>query len=491
MRKSSETTGHLFVGDRAAEGADRVAPAHRLCLSLLVLSAALAAICVVAPSAFAVQLHGLQFTFNGADSAAGAFTEPTGLAVDESDGVVYVSDPAHGVLDKFNESGVAQNFAALGSSSLNVAATCSGANVSNVAVDNSAGPGKGNIYVTAKFAEVCAYSSSGEFLWRLTGEEMQGSPCGAAVDSEGHLWVAVYAAGIQEFENTGNPPELKAIVPVEPNQACDVAVDSSNDIDVAFYYNGVDRYTFQGFQNGIEPTSPNQSYVPGGGIALDASTGHVYVANEPFINSDGPYPVKEYTQSGTLVSELGRTLLATPTGVAVNSSTGDVYVSDSSGKVFVFGPLADFASVTTGAAINARRTTAILTGHVDPEGGGDITTCQVEYGTDKSYGNSAPCNEPTPYTAPTDVEANVSGLKAGMTYHYRLSATDASGTNIGADQTFTTPFVSGVKTESASSLDRTSATLNGSLDPDNVSTRYYFQWRSQRDTAIRRRSAAW
>ena len=47
------------------------------------------------------------------------------------------------------------------------------------------------------------------------------------------------------------------------------------------------------------------------------------------------------------------------------------------------------------------------------------------------------------------------------TYHYRLVATNASGTNFGGDRTFTPHFVSGLVTDPATNLSRNNATLNG------------------------------
>jgi hypothetical protein len=42
-----------------------------------------------------------------------------------------------------------------------------------------------------------------------------------------------------------------------------------------------------------------------------------------------------------------------------------------------------------------------------------------------------------------NLRANVSGLAAGTTYHFRIVATNASGTAYGSDRTFTTRSTGG------------------------------------------------
>src|SRR6185437_12278746 len=62
------------------------------------------------------------------------------------------------------------------------------------------------------------------------------------------------------------------------------------------------------------------------------------------------------------------------------------------------------------------------------------------YGTTTSYGSVAPV---TPGSAgsggtPVNESAAIAGLTGSTTYHYRITATNASGTTNGSDQTFGT-----------------------------------------------------
>jgi hypothetical protein len=69
---------------------------------------------------------------------------------------------------------------------------------------------------------------------------------------------------------------------------------------------------------------------------------------------------------------------------------------------------------------------------------GQSTQWHFEFGTTTAYGlNSADASAGSGQTA-NAVSAAISGLTPGTTYHYRLVATNTSGTVNGQDQTFTT-----------------------------------------------------
>jgi hypothetical protein len=90
------------------------------------------------------------------------------------------------------------------------------------------------------------------------------------------------------------------------------------------------------------------------------------------------------------------------------------------------------------------QSTATLAGVVNPNGGA-LTGCRFEYGTTSGYGSVAPCAAPPSATGGAQtVTAHLSGLEGNTTYHYRVQASNAGGTEAGADQTFTTAATSGV-----------------------------------------------
>ena len=108
--------------------------------------------------------------------------------------------------------------------------------------------------------------------------------------------------------------------------------------------------------------------------------------------------------------------------------------------------------------------------------GGQATTWYVEYGTSTSYGAKTANVSAGSGTANTAVSANLTGLTPGTTYHYRVVATNSAGTARGADGIFTTSAAPVAVTGSATSVTVTSATLNGTVDPNGRATTWYFEY---------------
>lgn len=87
----------------------------------------------------------------------------------------------------------------------------------------------------------------------------------------------------------------------------------------------------------------------------------------------------------------------------------------------------------------------ILQGVVNPNNS-TLTDCHFEYGTTATYPNTyqAPCSPmPEGGVKPVTVEAHLEGLTPGVTYHFRLFATNGAGTASGSDGTFVPVGASG------------------------------------------------
>src|SRR5262249_56232435 len=79
------------------------------------------------------------------------------------------------------------------------------------------------------------------------------------------------------------------------------------------------------------------------------------------------------------------------------------------------------------------QTTATLNAMVNPNGN-EVSSCTFEYGTTTAYGKTAPCTPaPGAGSSSVAVSAAISGLSANTTYHFRISATNGSGTATGRD----------------------------------------------------------
>jgi hypothetical protein len=140
----------------------------------------------------------------------------------------------------------------------------------------------------------------------------------------------------------------------------------------------------------------------------------------------------------------------------------------------------------TGSATAVTASSATLNGTVDP--GSRATTWYIEYGTSTSYGAKTPVRDAGSGTSDVAVSAAVTGLQVGRTYHFRVVATSDAGTSRGADKTFLTAATPAVTTKPASSVQDTSAKLNGSVVPNGQATTAYFDYGTS--TAYGSRTAA-
>lgn len=150
--------------------------------------------------------------------------------------------------------------------------------------------------------------------------------------------------------------------------------------------------------------------------------------------------------------------------------TGLVLLSAGAGVAAV----AAAPSASTGPVSAVGPTSATANGTVNPNG--LATSWYFEYGTSTSYGRKTTTRSAGSGAADVQVSAILSGLAPGTTHHYRLVATSADGTSRGADGIFTTSSAPVVVTGSAAAVTPTSATLNGTVDPNGRATTWYFEY---------------
>ncbi len=275
----------------------------------------------------------------------------------------------------------------------------------------------GNIYLpNALENEVLEYSPEGVLLHTFTGGSGRGAlkgPTGVAVDASGNLWVADMGdSRIEELHPTGAPFEINGKpVEIRSDGVKSVALDGHGDV-LAIVKNSEDFCGKIGGKSG--ECAHLVEYGPTGAKLADFGAGS-FGSGEQGIFSAPPL-------------------------VAVNESSGRVYVTDSSNRlVWVFGPPAAPSAVKDKElAAEVDTSEAKLGALVNP--GGIPTTFRFEYGTTSAYGSSVPFPEGSvgEGISARTVWAAASGLAPGTTYHYRVVATNELGTAYGADQTFTT-----------------------------------------------------
>ena len=136
------------------------------------------------------------------------------------------------------------------------------------------------------------------------------------------------------------------------------------------------------------------------------------------------------------------------------TGTGSISGAVVPGAPGIGGPtIAPDGTSTYSTALTAQ--SASLRGGVYPNG--LDTTYWWEYGTTTDYGQQSPAADIGAGQAPVAVSDALSGLFAGMTYHYRLVAQNSLGTSYGYDYVFTTP------------TDSTSTSTSGSQTVSTVS----------------------
>ena len=240
-----------------------------------------------------------------------------------------------------------------------------------------------------------------------------------------------------------------ALAPVA--QACTTAPDAWATYVASYSFtanwSSVDRAT--SYRLDVSTSSSFSTYVPG---YQNLNVGDVTHRSVSGLNAGTDYYFRVRAYRGTMPCRYSSTV-----HVTTLSPTG-------------------FPIVITNPATLVASFSATLNGSVDPHG--LITTVYFEYGTTTSYGLTTAIQSRTGNTY-QNVAANIGGLAASTTYHFRIVATNSVGTRHGADRIFTTLAPTGfpvVITNPATLVFSFSATLNGLVDPHGLTTTVYFQY---------------
>jgi len=116
--------------------------------------------------------------------------------------------------------------------------------------------------------------------------------------------------------------------------------------------------------------------------------------------------------------------------IVATNSAGTRYSSDTT---FTTLSATGAPVVATNPPTNIASSSATLNGTVDPHG--LTTSVYFQYGPTTSYGHTTASQSKTG-DAYQNVSANITGLTAGTTYHFRIVATNSAGTRYGTDRTF-------------------------------------------------------
>jgi DNA-binding beta-propeller fold protein YncE len=363
-----------------------------------------------------------------AGAGAGQFDGLQGIAVDQSDGSVYVVDSNNGRVQKFTSAGVfVSEFATAGSGD----GELSGAQ--GVAVD----PLDGSVYVAdtgnqrvEKFTAAGAYVS--QFGSEGAGDGQFEGPTRVAVDSTGRVYV----------------------------------VDSGNA--------RVERFSAAGvFDEVIDPVDvfyPSE-------IAIGPGNDHVYVGQ--YAQDFSEQRALELDSAGTLVDTHGVGSGASSlSGLAVSAAAQQLYLADGANtRVFVLDDLTA-PTATIDPASGVTSTSASLSGVVNPHGPPDVSWHFETSTDDASWTPVAAGQLAGSGTSDVTVNSALSGLVPNTTYFIRLVATRPFNLPaLSSEVQFTTDAIGPTgSTQPANDLTPTHATLDGLLDAHHAPTTYYFQW---------------
>ena len=303
--------------------------------------------------------------------------------------------------------------------------------------------------------------------------------------STGELFVADPGAGVVDvFSSTGTYLTQLG----EGLEPVGVAVDeSSGDVYVASG-NAVAVFKLNG-KGGYEPLSEwDGASVPTGafgelrGVAVNnsnsPSAGDVYVVDseDDAVDVFKPKPPgAEEAEEGAFLSTLRGGKLGEPNAIAVNASSGNVYVADSSkGLVDIYSPSGAFEGKLTGAGSPE----GSFRGAEGEEGNlsaiaveeGDLYVAEGERRVVSEFNASGEwigwvTGTPAPFSEPDGVGVAPDGA---------LYVADALAAQI--DLFGTGVNVPDAQTNDASKVAKTSAVLNGVVDGDGKAAKYHFEW---------------
>lgn len=179
-----------------------------------------------------------------------------------------------------------------------------------------------------------------------------------------------------------------------------------------------------------------------------ATTYHFEYGTSTAYGTSVPVPSGSAGSGSTAVSE-SAALTGLTAGTTYDyriDATNSAGTTDGSNQTFTTAsapppPMAPVVASAAGTGVTSSGAT--LNGSVNPEG--EATTYQFDYGTTTGYGASvpAPAGSAGSGTSAVNESSALTGLTPSTTYHYRIEATDATGTSLGADEQFTTPAAGG------------------------------------------------
>ena len=429
----------------------------------------------------------LSSSFGVSAPSGGLLDEPRGVAVEASTGDVFVVDSADNRVVKYNAEGTQVLGVVEGGET--PAGELAQARV--VAVDESSGATKGDVYVGAgkvvdRFKpKGTSGTEPNEYVYecQLTGEgggcvREGGAPTeeflgvkGLAVDSGGDVYVV---AGNHLYEFTAGGTEVTAPREVEAGSVGVALAGSYLYEDSAFA--GLLRWEVNAGDYALENKTVIDSQGRGG-VAVDPA-GDVYVFHEEAEPSKSY--VAEYAPGGsTLVEAIGTGEISSPGGIAYSPhGLGTLYITESTNnQVRIYARKAKTTEpkpvITSCKATKVTPVAELLSCMLTPNGEAEV---HFDYGL---KGHSFRETLLRTVMNPETVEEEVRDLEPANEYTFKLIAKNKVGPESGGEVTFATgPAVEGVEQCAATAETGESATVGGSTlqSADGVAAKWRFEY---------------
>lgn len=194
------------------------------------------------------------------------------------------------------------------------------------------------------------------------------------------------------------------------------------------------------------------------------------ITADPTIDNDKTSEVGESLSFNSNITQLLPSTSYYVRAYATNSA-GTSY-----GKSVSFKTLGDKPVSNSQNASNIQVSSATLNGTVNPNF--LETTVTFEYGTTTSYGSTVVAQQ-SPLSGDSEgtVLADLTELAPGTIYHFRIKAENSLGITYSSDMTFLTLGQVPLSTsQAATNIQIYSATINGSVNPNYLSSTVEFEW---------------
>ena len=371
---------------------------------------------MITPAGVVTTLAGTAGTAGSADGtgAAALFRDPTGVAYDPTTGDLFVADAANDTIRMITSAGVVTTLAGTAGTAVSANGTGAAAlfnDPTGVVVD----PTTGNVYV-ADF---------------LNNTIRMITPAGVVTTLAGTAGTAGSADGTGAAASFNGPTG----VAYDPTTSDLFVADAGNDTIRMITSAGVVTTLAgtAGTRGSADGTGAAASFNDPTGVAVDTTTGNLYVGDT------GNDTIRTITTAGvvtTLAGTAGTTGSANGTGAAASFDD------------------------PTGVAFDPTTDTLFV---------GDITNDTIR----SLSPPTATAQAGLTGTTAQAVNAALTGLLPATTYYFRAVATSAGGTADGDIMSFTTTSAAiapTATTQAATSVTGTTATLNGTVNPEGFFT---------------------